>query len=103
MNVRPWATTRAPQQSFVDTRSTPATGEETESVSAPTIPLLTLGARSIQPTYDPAFSASTREAESTRWQSLAAPGVQIAAGAKKTSVSLAHVFSRAGASVARSF
>ena len=37
------------------------------------------------------------------WSALGAPGVEIAAAARKTSVGVANVFSRAGVSLARSF
>jgi beta-lactamase regulating signal transducer with metallopeptidase domain len=38
-----------------------------------------------------------------RWSALGTPGVDVASAAKKTSVGLANVFSRAGVSLARSF
>ena len=38
-----------------------------------------------------------------RWSALGTPGVEIASAAKKTSVGVANVFSRAGVSLARSF
>jgi len=38
-----------------------------------------------------------------RWSALSTPGVEIASAAKKTSVGVANVFSRAGVSLARSF
>ena len=38
-----------------------------------------------------------------RWSALGTPGVEIAAAAKKTSLGVANVFSRAGVSLARSF
>jgi beta-lactamase regulating signal transducer with metallopeptidase domain len=40
---------------------------------------------------------------SGRWRAVATPGVEIASAAKKTSVGIASVFSRAGVSLARSF
>ena len=39
----------------------------------------------------------------SRWSALGTPGVEIASAAKKTSVGVANVFSRAGVSLARSF
>jgi hypothetical protein len=38
-----------------------------------------------------------------QWQAFATPGVEIASSAKKISVGVASVFSRAGVSLARSF
>ena len=38
-----------------------------------------------------------------RWNALGTPGVEIASAARKTSVGVANVFSRAGVSLARSF
>jgi beta-lactamase regulating signal transducer with metallopeptidase domain len=46
--------------------------------------------------------ASSADA-SVRWSALGTPGVEIAAAAKKTSLGVANVFSRAGVSLARSF
>jgi hypothetical protein len=46
--------------------------------------------------------ASSADA-SVRWSALGTPGVDIAAAAKKTSLGVANVFSRAGVSLARSF
>jgi len=39
----------------------------------------------------------------SRWSALGTPGIEIASAAKKTSVGVANVFSRAGVSLARSF
>jgi beta-lactamase regulating signal transducer with metallopeptidase domain len=38
-----------------------------------------------------------------RWSALGAPGVEVASAAKRTSIGIANVFSRAGVSLARSF
>ena len=38
-----------------------------------------------------------------QWQALATPGVEIASSAKKISIGVASVFSRAGVSLARKF
>jgi hypothetical protein len=50
---------------------------------------------------DPPVASSTDAGN--RWSALGAPGVEIASAAKKTSVGVANVFSRAGVSLARSF
>ena len=42
-------------------------------------------------------------AETTQWRALATPGVEIASSARKISIGIASVFSRAGVSLARSF
>jgi beta-lactamase regulating signal transducer with metallopeptidase domain len=47
---------------------------------------------------------ATASAETPRgWSALGAPGVEVALAAKKTSIGIANVFSRAGVSLARSF
>ncbi len=48
-------------------------------------------------------SASPSLDSPNRWSALGTPGVEIASAAKKTSIGIANVFSRAGVSLARSF
>jgi beta-lactamase regulating signal transducer with metallopeptidase domain len=52
------------------------------------------------PLRDTSRSASSSPAP---WKALAAPGLEVASAAKKTSIGIATAFSRAGVSVARSF
>jgi len=51
----------------------------------------------------PTASVTSSADASVRWSALGTPGVEIAAAAKKTSLGVANVFSRAGVSLARSF
>lgn len=112
--VRVVSTPMAAQTSVrVDAAATPAV--ETASVEIPNAPVgpAVLQARTFEAPVDaiaPAASliASTplaidAAAARRNWRSIAAPGVEIAAAARKTSVGVANVFSRAQGSLARRF
>ncbi len=66
------------------------------ALSSPSVPFA-----GVYPVPD-APVASSADAP-VRWSALGTPGVEIASAAKKTSVGVANVFSRAGVSLARSF
>jgi beta-lactamase regulating signal transducer with metallopeptidase domain len=72
---------------------------------APTAPIARgLSARVFPGAYSvPQAPVNASTERSNQWRVIATPGVEIAASAKKTSVSLANAFSRAGVSLARSF
>jgi hypothetical protein len=79
-----------------------------DAPSAPDVPLApsapVVSARAFAGAY-PTSDALVEPpaAQPNRWQPLAAPGVEIASSAKRISIGLAGVFSRAGVSLARSF
>jgi len=107
----------------LQTAPTTARVERAESVafSAPVAPLapfapIAPGAASIAPVaptvHSVAFTGVYTVADApvapsadagNRWSALGTPGIEIASAAKKTSVGVANVFSRAGVSLARSF
>jgi beta-lactamase regulating signal transducer with metallopeptidase domain len=68
-----------------------------------TMPMETLEARSFKPSYAPPSIVPAPGVQPSRWQALAAPGIEVALAAKKTSVGVAKALSRAGASLGRSF
>ncbi len=53
--------------------------------------------------YPVPYAPVRSSADAIRWSALGTPGVEIASAARKTSVGVANVFSRAGVSLARSF
>ena len=75
---------------------------------APTAPIAPiapdLSARTFAGAYPmPDAAVVAPASRRNQWQALATPGIEIAASAKKISVGVASVFSRAGVSLARSF
>jgi hypothetical protein len=73
-----------------------------DAPNAPIAPVLS--ARVFMGAYVlPLAPIETSGKQTNPWQAMATPGVEIASAAKKTSLGIANIFSRAGVSLARSF
>jgi beta-lactamase regulating signal transducer with metallopeptidase domain len=83
----------------------PNTPNATNAPNAPSSPVAAIPSSVAFPgIYSaPGVPAASSADTPNRWSVLGTPGVELASAAKKTSIGIANVFSRAGVSLARSF